>query len=935
MPAPVHVVLVARSAPAAASRLERTLAALRAQTRAIDGLTIVVCGDHEPLRDAVDASNAEAAIHAPESIPFGGAVELVLPRIPDGRAAWLLDDHSAPEPDTLSRLMAALERQPSVALAAPKLVRADDRRTIESFGMTMTRFGRTVELARGEYDQGQHDRADDVLGADIRGMLMRGDVLGALAPDRALLGVDEGLDMGVRARLAGRRVALAPDARVAVWPSHQHPLTRGYVSRVARLHRRLSYAPLLGVLFQWLLLLPLALWSTAVAFLAKRPSRAVPEWMAAATVLVRVPAIVRSRAKIRHVRTGSWRQVDPLRLSRAELRERQQAAEDDGEYAREPLRFFSGGGAWAVLGSLAASIGVFAALLTWPGLAGGALLPLRSTVAGLWSDALYGLRPEGLDAVGAADPFSALIAVIGTMSPGAPSFALVVLWILAPPLAVLGGWFAATRVADGAAARVAMALLWGAAPPFWDALMQGRPAAVLLHLLLPWLLYAGAAAHRSWTTAGAASLLLVGVVACAPSIAPALAIVWILALVATILWAKRGIGRVVWVILPTLAMFAPLAVQQISRGTPWGLFADPGAIVAYATGPVAALAAGFANGGGDWTVLFADLGLPADDLAGALAWIPLLVAPVALLALAAPAIRRTRVALFALALAALGVATAVIATHAHLAFVDGEAVAVWPGSGLTLGWMGLVLAAAMTIDAASEKRRWGGLLAGVAVACVVVAIVPQLTALHRGASPLHASTGTTLPAYISAEARDDRALGTLVLTPLVDGGVETTVVWGPSETLGGASTFARTELTASERDEWLARVAGDIISGSSSAVTEPLARAGISFVLLREQPGDPNAPQRVMSLTATASMDQRSGFVRVGETPRGALWRVDDEASARPDLTGGEATSAWLIGASQVALLIGGLLLAIPTRDTRLAVRHSPRRIGRTTEETA
>src|SRR5699024_2315865 len=142
-------------------------------------------------------------------------------------------------------------------------------------------------------------------------------------------------------------------------------------------------------------------------------------------------------------------------------------------------------------------------------------------------DAAYGLRPEGVAHVGAADPFGTVIALLGSAWPAAPTYALVLLWLLALPAAVLGAWFAATRVAERPVARLALAAASGAAPPLWDALSAGRPAAVITHLLLPWLLFAGAAAHRSWTTAGAASLLLAGVVACAPSLAPALALLWI------------------------------------------------------------------------------------------------------------------------------------------------------------------------------------------------------------------------------------------------------------------------------------------------------------------------------------------------------------------------------------------------------------------------
>src|SRR5690606_33251058 len=179
MPAPVHAVLVARSSAAAAARLERALEAIRAQSQPIASLAIVVRGDPSPLRAAADAAKASHVIAAPERASFAGAIELALTHLPEGHV-WLLDDDAVPEPGTLAKLASALERQPSVAIAAPKVVRAGDRRRIASFGVTMTTTGRTVELAQGEYDQGQHDRDDDVLGADVRGSLVRADVAAAL-----------------------------------------------------------------------------------------------------------------------------------------------------------------------------------------------------------------------------------------------------------------------------------------------------------------------------------------------------------------------------------------------------------------------------------------------------------------------------------------------------------------------------------------------------------------------------------------------------------------------------------------------------------------------------------------------------------------------------------------------------------------------------------
>ncbi|MFK4836175.1 glycosyltransferase family 2 protein, partial [Microbacterium sp. ZW T2_14] len=198
----------------AAFHLRRSLAALAEQTRQVDVLTIIVCGGDDRLFEIADAAGAASVVKAPASTGFAAATALAPLQASDGEggqeadsgsgALWLLAQDTAPEPDALARLAGALELSPSVAFVAPKLVRWDDRSEIVSLGVSMTRFGRTVGLADDELDQGQHDAQEDVLGADVRGILVRSDAwsrLGGL--DRGLAGADEGLDLGVRARLAG------------------------------------------------------------------------------------------------------------------------------------------------------------------------------------------------------------------------------------------------------------------------------------------------------------------------------------------------------------------------------------------------------------------------------------------------------------------------------------------------------------------------------------------------------------------------------------------------------------------------------------------------------------------------------------------------------------------------------------------------------------
>lgn len=940
MPARVHAILVVRpeGRTPAANHLERTLSALAAQTRPVDALTIVLCGSDPALTRLAASSGAEGVITAPAGTSFAAATALATPRL-TGDAVWLLAQDTAPDPDALVRLAGALELSPPLVVAAPKLVAWDDRDAILSLGVSMNRYGGTVELAAGELDQGQRDGDADVLGADVRGLLVRRDAWTALGGlDPALGGADEGLDLGVRARLAGHLVSLVPAARVAVAGDGVAAMARGrrrarrraFATRTAQLHRRLVYAPAPAVALHWLSLLPLALWRTILHLVSKVPYRVLPEWGATLLVMARPAAIARARRRIRSSRVVGWSRLAPLRVSRSEMRLRWESdVADPDAPVRSELRFFVGGGAWAVLGALAVSAALFAPLLAWPVLGGGALAPLRQNVAQLWQDAAWGARPLGLDAIGPADPFSALVALIGTLSPGDPSRAFVVLWVLALPLAVLGGWFAATRVTESSMLRIVTGVAWALAPTFLASLTEGRPAGVLVHLLLPWLFYAACVAHRSWAPAGAASLLLVAVLACAPSLAPAVVVLWSAALVVVALVAGRGVARVVWLLIPSAVVFAPLVWTQVRAGNPWGLLADPGIVYAGAEASAtplgrALLAAGFPTSDpGGWASL----------TGGPVWWVGLLVAPLAVLAVLAVLTPRWITASALIVIAVAGLATAFAAVGIAVSFDHSEPVPIWPGAGLSLAWIGLVGGAVVALDAGIPARvrvlrPVGALLA---LAALAVSVAPALTAQTAGPgtdrSVLTNGPVSTLPAFVAAEGRGSLDIGTIVLDPRSDG-LRVQVVWGGSATLSGQSTVEATRTTADDQDVELAALAADLVTPSADDVVSRLAARGISFVLLESAPAGEDDVIRGTRLGAATSLDQRDLLDPVGATTRGDLWRVNTAITPRPALDDHRLGLQRLVAVGSLGVVLVALLLAVPTAASRRVARRTPRIVG-------
>lgn len=886
----VSAILVARDGDDAAER------ALDAQTRPPE--TVIVVSAGTPLSRVV------------AQLPDAGGTDWV----------WLLPADAEPEPDALARLLAAVEVAPSVVIAGPKLVDPDDRAMLRSFGESVTFYGTTVPLADDELDQSQHDVDNDVLGVVLPGMLVRRTMWELLGgPDRGLPTVDAGLDLSIRARLAGGRVVRVAGARVAVAPGAQdftrrRPLgdaARHRAHRAAQLHRRLAYAPGPAVPFHWLSLLPLAIVRSLGLLLGKRPA-AIPGEVAAALAAIFDGTVPMARAAIRRSRRVGWTAITPLRIPPDVVRERRASARDR-EHARTGLpdlvraAFLPGGLAITMVAAVLGAV-LSVRLLGSTAITGGGLLPLSGDPATLWAGLGWGSR-DGGGLEGPADPFNAVLAVLGSLTPWNPSLALVVLWIVALPLAALAAWWCATRLSTRAWPPVLAAALWMIAPPFLAALIEGRPAAVLVHILLPWLLFALYEAPRSWSAAGAAGLLFAAVSACAPVLAPVL-------LAAIVLWAvahPRALIRVLAIPLPALVLAAPLIAVQLARGTPLGLLADPGVAAPGAVPSGWHLLLGSPSAGiGGWSSFIEALGLP--DLIATPASIALFapLAAVVLLALFLPGAGR---AVPAAILALGGLLTAVAAAHLAPATAGGAAVTIWAGTGLSVYWAGLIAAAVVAMAAL------GRLALGIGAAVLLsaaLAVAPSLVTLTTGAGLVVAGDGRTLPAIVAAEAVGDPNLGTLVLRPLDDGSLAVSIDRGAGTTLDELSTFAATRPTADDAQRELAELAGNLASRGGFDPAPVLDRLGIEFVVLSPVgAGD----SHLVRERAAEALDAQPALEAVGDTGRGSLWRYPDHLPVAA--SDGASPFGGLALAAQAAVFGFALLLALPTgRRRRLAGPH-------------
>lgn len=923
MQARVTAVLVARRGGEA---LQQTLQALAEQSRRPDRFVVVDAAEDAATTAALMELAPTHAVTAPGETTFGDGIARAVAALPEQEPStspyggveewlWLLRDDSTPDYRALERLLGAVEIAPSVAIAGPKQMDAARPTMIAEYGETLTRTGATIAIAERELDQAQHDRLQDVLAMGEAGLLVRRPVWEALGGmDPALPTVDAALDLCVRARLAGHRVVGVPLARVFVHGSTAEfqrpgvrPRTVARWRRAAQLHRRLSYAPAALVPLLWLALVPLAVVRSLGHLLGKRPSLVLGEFAAALRVAFSGSAVPAARRRIARSRSVGWAAIDALRMPPDEVRRRRAIARDSalgaGEQAARPRPDFFPGGGLVVMGFGLLGAALMSNLLTAPALSGGALGPVAPDAAALWSSTLA-------TADAPSDPFAFVLTALGSLTFWQPSTALVALWVAAPALAALGAWWAAASIVERRGPAAVAAAVYALAPAVVVSLVDARLPALLALLALPWLVMAAARAPRSWSATAVAGLLAAVTAASAPSLVPALLVL----LLAWIAANPRRAGRLVTLVVPTAALFAPLVLAQIARGTPLGLLADPGLPAQPAPVAPTGIVLGWPDLGRALDPVVALL--PAETSPTVVAIVlAALAAPLGLLALVALAQRDGRRAILPIIMAASGLVTAVLVSGVSVVVSEGEAIRLDTAPALGLFWLGVTLASVVALDG---LRRAATVPALVVVLAAVLAASPALSALVLGTADVRPAPDRRLPAIVAADASSAPRLGTIVLTPREDG-LAARIERGAGESLVERRTFAVTDDAARDvRD--LPELAANLAVRSGLDLGPLLEREDVRFVLLAETSratGDESPPD---ARTAIASaLDATPLLVPVGDTDAGRLWRVvaDDET---PAAIAARPATAVPILAGQLGILALTLLLAVPTG-------HRPRRV--------
>lgn len=988
----VTAVLVAHDG---ATWLPCVLAALEAQTRAPDIAVAVDSGSEDDSRDLLSAALGPRHVLGVESTAgFGSAVRRGLAHADalgspsamttDGdRTAewvWLLHDDAEPAPDALEHLIAEVVRDPSTAVAGPKLLGWYDRRLLLEVGVTIARSGRRETLLeRREEDQGQHDGTRQVLAVSTAGMLVRRDVwekLGGLDPDLPLLRDD--VDFGWRVTLAGHRVVCVTDAvlhhaEAAARSRRPIAVRAGRDTRsIGRLHR-LDRQNALRVLVTNLPLaaLPLALLRLTLGtliravglLLGKLPTYALDELLAWFAVMGRPDRIVVARAARRATRGGPTRAAHALLAPRGSgLRHLMEtvnllvgpgpAAAAGGAHravetgptsdVADELPRASGGairrrlvrpGVLLPLALTVLSLLACRSLLGDGRLMGGALLPAPDTAGELWRTYTQAWHPVGVGSTTDSPPYLAVLAALSSVLLGKASLAVTVLVLGAVPLSGLSAYLAVRPVVPSPPLRVWAAVTYALLPPTLGAVAAGRLSTLAVAVLLPVTALTASRAvgtgerPGSVRSAWGAGLLLALLAAFAPA-TYVLALVLLLVAAAVVL---RGLGQraVRWrtrlrngalLRLGIIAVVPPVLLM------PWlpAVIGDPALLL---------LEAGFPGPG------LTDPHLPPAALfllqPGGPGMYPMLVTLGLLLGGLAGLLRgdRRRLVLAGWCAALIGLAGALVQSRIRVTAPTLETgVPAWTGPTLLLAGAGLVLAA--SVGAVGARTRIAqsnfGWRQPVALALTVLAgLVPVLAAgwwvVAGAGDPLQRQDPVLLPAFIAAEGAQPGQPRTLVLRQRAGGRISFALLRADGPRLGDAETA-----TPADQRIGLDRAVADLASGRGGEASAALLPYGIRFVLM----------SRPLDLGLARDIDALPGLVRVSGPEGSIVWRVQFPSGRLRVLPGRQAdpAAATVLPAGPVRAVTtvepgtaGRLLVVADQRDAGWRASLDGRSLPRTT----
>ncbi len=925
--------------------LDETLLGVAEQThqsdRVIVGLVSLESAAVQPLETHLD-DYVVSAIGEQENL--GAAIKAALSKAGEDSEDgwyWVLHADSAPAPTALDRLLRVGEHSNRIGAVGPKQIgweSARGERELLEVGIRATRSARRVpEIEVGERDQGQYDSRDDVLAVGTAGMLIRKSAWRELDGFNPHLGpFGDGLEFSRRLRHAGYRVVVEPQATVrhARNSLGEDPAYSFGRRRSAQMLNAQLAAPGWLVPLLWLGYTLGSIPRAILRLLLKEPTRAGGEVRAGLSNLAAIPAILQGRRAIQDVREVSGSALRQLEASPAEVRAAKRESRRSRAEARalallpDPLtlsaqsdlrRHARRGALVTIFFGILLTALLHLPLFAQGTLAGGQITHATATAGDLWDVIRSGWLPTG---DGYPLPVDSLwVAFLPLLALGMPigltlGQLITAIIYAAIPLSALTGYLAVGRLTKSWHVRVVLGLLWSIGPPMLESLAGGRIASVIIHILLPLLVFAVVGAWRGSSTMLGLSALTLGLLSTA---SPMFLLASVALAAIGLVYCRGARKRWLWLPLPALGMLAP-AIRQLdpSEITPF-LFSMPGKPVASPRDP---------------SELLDLFSLRSVSLSNDLDW--LLYIPIGILLVAAvfALVRRHRQWPIRLgwAVMVVGFSWALIATRTEVGhIVDGlnrTSVVGWAGVGLSVFWLGLILVLANGSDALRTSLRTRSFGLAHVIGGLLMALVPltvpamagqwihlQLTSTHNDLT----GADDVLPA-MARESQSGPNSGRVLALVSTSDGIEAEVWRRTGIEIHEFSTIKTIrELNAISNgealsdNESLATGVVNLTSGSQNAASQ-LAAHAITVVLVPpsdERSGAEHRGELIAQLHAVAGLE----YVTDNET--GTFWRVrtSDPPPARLHTSDGEIIASGTVEAH------GEIAGSIETRELALAER--------------
>jgi GT2 family glycosyltransferase len=482
--------------------LEHALQSLGAQDYPSLAVLVVDVGLGDDPAGRVATALPDAFVRRVPNAGFARAANEALYAVRNANYLFICRDDVVVDPPAV-RLMLEEAYRSNAGIVGPKVVDVEHPDVLLEVGRSIDRFGTPhTGIEPGEIDQEQHDGVRDVFYVSDTAMLVRTDLfheLGGFNP-AAFPGAED-LDLCWRARLAGARVMVAPDARVRR-PADTDRSGNGAAPDPALMARnRIRTVLTLSATRTLLWVVPVGVVTSfaeaIVLTLALRRGRvrsALGAWWWNLRHLREIRRARRTARRARRVDDGDLRELQ-VRGTRMRGFVTEHVATDDrmrsiadasrsavtaaSTGARQPLGALAAAlalvwiiGSRQLISSGVPAVGTFA---RWPG-----IVDFLSTYASGW-------RYTGLGSSTSAPPGLVVMTGMSTALFGAAGLARTLVVILAFPVGALGAYLLARHATQTAGAALVAGLAYAINPVPRNAVAAGRLGPLVLFALGPFL----------------------------------------------------------------------------------------------------------------------------------------------------------------------------------------------------------------------------------------------------------------------------------------------------------------------------------------------------------------------------------------------------------------------------------------------------------------